>query len=140
MGDGEAHVASGRLQLEGEIGDLAPAEAKQARGLELGDHVLHPVLGIRTFGPGFLVAGELVIAPDEIHAATDAQLHLTRGEPAPAQVADREPGAGALDRAGQDALNAHCNGLGNGGIAGEGFGLGHQVGEGAVERECQPNG
>ena len=49
--------------------------------------------------------GELVVAPDELEGRADLHLHLARRQPLAAQVALREIGPDALDRAGQKALD-----------------------------------
>ena len=109
---GQQHLVALRSELDRDVAAVLPGEAELMRRVELGDAALHPVLDGKPRRPLAGRIGQLVVAPDEFERRADFHLHPARRQPLAAQIALREIGPDALDRAGQKALDLERGGLG----------------------------
>ncbi len=121
MDQGQQHLVAAGFEFERHFA-AAPGERKAARRVEFGDAALHAVLGAEAVGARAGRIGQLVVAPGQFERRVDLQVHVAGGEPLAAEVALREVGPDAFDRAGQQALQAHGARRGDGGVVGVGCG------------------
>src|SRR3546814_20814117 len=89
------------FQFEIDAAGTAPADAQPARRRARGDFALHAVVlgGVVPALAGRLVAS--AVAPDQLEGSSYLHLHVAGGQPLAAQVAMREEGTPAFQRARQ---------------------------------------
>ena len=109
-----------RLEVEGDPAAVVPGERKAPRRIEFEDAALHAVFPAETFGFIARRIGQFVVAPDQFEGRTGLRRHVAGRQPLPAQIAFGEVSPDALDRTGQQALDAHAAGRGDGGVIGFG--------------------